>query len=151
MATYKSEKTDINAPAEKVYRRFANPERIADILKNVPEDKITPEQKKQLEEIQLTPDSISLPGAPVGMLTLRITERVEPTLIRFTGEGSPIPMNLVMNITPLTDDSCETQVVLDIDIPAMLKPMINGPLTKMVNQFGTLMRQLGTLPEDGEA
>ncbi len=78
----------------------------------------------------------------MGALTLRAAERRAPELIRFEGENTPVPMSLEINIKALGDNLCEAQVKVDVDIPMMLRPMVNGPLQKMVNQFGELLRHL---------
>lgn len=145
MATYKSSKTELEWSAEKAFERFSNPENLKNVIANLPADKIDENQRKQLEQIELTPDSITLPGGPVGSISLRISERECPTLVRFTGEGTPVPLKLDFKITPVDDAHCDAQVVLEIDIPMMLKPMVNGPLQKMVDQFGELMRQMSRL------
>lgn len=146
MATYKSDKVDVISSAENLFRKVSNPENLLNVISSLPEEHITPEQKAQLSAISVTPDSIVLPGGPVGSLTLRIVERKEPTLIRLQGEGTPVAMEVKFNITPISQDLCQAQAVLDLDIPMMLKPMINGPMQKMVNQFSILLRQLGSMP-----
>ena len=45
-------------------------------------------------------------------------------------------------ITPLTPETCESYVQIDIQIPAMLKPMVNGPLQKMADQIAQMLRQV---------
>ena len=47
-----------------------------------------------------------------------------------------------LHIVPLTPETCETYVQIDLQIPAIMKPMVNGPMQKMVDQFGQMMRQM---------
>ncbi len=142
MATYKSEKVEINQSAEAVYDRLSNPENLRSIIEQAPEDALTDEQRSQLDSIQLTPDSISVAAGPVGALTLRAKGNKPPHLIHFEGENTPVPMSLEMVINPLGAESCDAQVIISLDIPMMLKPMVNGPLQKMVDQFAVLLRHL---------
>ena len=142
MATYKSDKVEVQSSAQSVYDRLSNPENLRGLIAAAPEGSLTAEQKAQLDNIQLTKDSISITGGPVGMLTLRAAERRAPELIRFEGENTPVPMSLEIDIKSLGDSRCEAQVKADVDIPMMLRPMVNGPLQKMVNQFGELLRHL---------
>ena len=51
-------------------------------------------------------------------------------------------MSLSMNIIPVNDGACEFFVQIDIQIPMMLKPMVNGPLQSMVDQFANMIRQI---------
>lgn len=142
MATYKSDAIEIDAPAEKVFAKMSNLENLKALLAQAPANAIPEEQLQQLEQIKMTADTIELPAGPVGSLVLRVTERKEPTLVRLTGEGSPVPLHLDFVITPKSDERCLGQAVLDLDIPMMLRPMVNGPLNKMVGQFGQLMKHI---------
>ena len=112
------------------------------MLKNVPADQIPADQMAMLEQVRVTPDTISFPGGPAGDVTLRLAETEAPSLIRLEGQGTPVPLSMTLHITPLTPESCETYVQIDIQIPAMLKPMVNGPLQKMADQFAQMLRQV---------
>lgn len=140
MATYKSDKVDIQASAQSVFRRLSNPENLRELLAKVPEGSLSEDQRAKLDQIELTADSITLSGAPMRSLTLRLTEKREPELIRFSGEGTPVPMALQVDITPLTDTMCQAQVVIELEIPMLLKPMVSGPMQQLVTQVGTLLR-----------
>ena len=129
-------------PAEKVYARLSNLEGLGEMLKNVPLEQVPADQRAMLEQVKVTPDTISFPGGPVGDITLRVAEKVEPTLISLEGLGTPVPMGLALNIIPLTPDTCETFVKIDVQIPKMLQPMVSGPLQKMADQFGQMLRQI---------
>lgn len=50
-----------------------------------------------------------------------------------------MPLSLGVHIDSKGDTESEVQVLLDIDIPMMLKPMVGGTLQKMVDQFATVM------------
>lgn len=142
MATYQSDKVGMAYPAEKVYSRLSNLEGLGELLKNVPLEQVPAEQRAMLEQVKVSPDTISFPGGPVGDITLRVTEKVEPTLISLEGLGTPVPMGLSLNILPLTPDTCETFVKIEVQIPKMLQPMVSGPLQKMADQFGQMLRQI---------
>lgn len=142
MATYKSEKIGISYPAETVYSKLSNLEGLSSLLSDLPADRIPDDKKEMLENVKVTADTISFPAGPVGNLTLKVTEKVEPTLIRLEGQSTPVPMSLSLHVLPLTSDTCETYVEIELQIPAMLKPMVNGPLQQMADQFGQMLRQM---------
>ena len=79
----------------------------------------------------------------MGNLVFRVTEKEAPKMIRLEGEGLPIKMSLVMNVRPISETTSAAKVDIDIDIPAMLKPMIGGQIQKMASQFGDV---LGSIP-----
>lgn len=142
MATYKSEVVSLAYPAETVFGKLSNLEGFGGILKNVPADKVPADQLAMLEQVRVTPDTISFPAGPAGEVTSKVAETDAPNLIRMEGFGTPVPMSLTLHITPLTPETCESYVQIDIQIPAMLKPMVNGPLQKMADQIAQMLRQV---------
>lgn len=143
MAKYSSEKRTINAPAEVIFEKLSNLENLKGMLDKVPADRIPEDKRQMFENIKITPDTIEVPGAPMGNLVFRVVERKAPTMIKLNGEGIPIAMSLTLHITPITAETSSTQVDIDIDIPAMLKPMVGGQIQKIADQFGQV---LGAIP-----
>lgn len=143
MAIYSSEKVTLNAPAEQVYEKFSNLENLKSLLAKVPADKVPEDKRQMFENIEITPDTISVPGGPMGNLMFRVEERKAPTLIKLRGEGIPIEMALVFHVIPKTENTSEAKVDIDINIPAMLRPMIGGQIQKIADQFGQV---LGAIP-----
>ena len=139
MATYNSEEISLMAPAGAVYSKLSNLDNLRSLLEKVPADKL-----EMFNSISVTPDSVTVPGGPVGALTFRMKEKVEPTLIKLAGEGLPpgIALSLSLHITPEGESTSKAKVTIDISIPAMLKPMVSGPLQKMADQFGQVLRAI---------
>lgn len=143
MAVYSSEKVRLNAGAEAVYDKLSNLENLRGMLDKVPADRIPEDKRQMFENIQITHDTIAVPGGPMGNLVFRVVERKEPTLIKLKGEGIPMEMALVLHIHPESTNTSEANVDIDINIPMMLKPMIGGQIQKIANQFGEV---LGSIP-----
>lgn len=144
MATYNSEEISLMAPAGAVYSKLSNLANLRSLLEKVPADKIPADKLEMFNSISVTPDSVTVPGGPVGALTFRMKEKVEPTLIKLAGEGLPpgIALSLSLHITPEGESTSKAKVTIDISIPAMLKPMVSGPLQKMADQFGQVLRAI---------
>lgn len=142
MATYKSQTVSLAQPAEAVYEKFTNLENLGELLKRVPANQVPDDKAALLEQVKVTKDTISFPGGPAGEVTLKLAECVPPTTVSMVGVGTPVPLSMTLNIVPLSADTCETYVQIDIQIPAMLKPMVNGPLQKMADQFAQMLRQI---------
>lgn len=144
MATYNSEEILLMAPAGAVYSKLSNLDNLRSLLEKVPADKIPADKLEMFNSISVTPDSVTVPGGPVGALTFRMKEKVEPTLIKLAGEGLPpgIALSLSLHITPEGESTSKAKVTIDISIPAMLKPMVSGPLQKMADQFGQVLRAI---------
>ncbi len=142
MAKYKSEEVTLKASAEDVFNRLSDFESLKELLASVPADQIPADKKEMMESIRLTGDSIELPGGPVGSIRLRVVEKTAPTCIRLKGEGTPVPMSLQLDIRPVDALSCRAMAQVDIEIPAMLRPMIAGPMQKMTEQFAHVLRSI---------
>lgn len=140
MATYRSEDVTLGASAQTVFKKLDNLEGLGDLIKNAPADQIPDDKRQMLESISVTHDTISFPAGPMGALTLRKTQSIDPTLIRLEGEGAPVPMSLNLNIIPMGEETCSANVEIDLQIPAMLKPMVNGPMQKMTGEFANMLR-----------
>lgn len=142
MAKYKSEEVPLKASAQNVFDRLSNFESLRDLLAKVPEDQIPADKKEMFDNIHLTNDSIEIPGGVVGNIKLRVVEKVAPTCIKLKGEGTPVPLSLQLDIFPIDDQSCRASAQIDIEIPAMLRPMIAGPMQKMTEQFAQVLHSM---------
>ena len=143
MANYSSGNVTIKASAEKVFDKLSNLENLQSMLEKVPADRIPEDKRQMFENIRITPDTIEVPGGPMGNLVFRVIERKSPSLIKLQGEGIPVAMSLSLHIRPETEETSLANVDLDIDIPAMLRPMIGGQIQKIADQFGDV---LGAIP-----
>lgn len=143
MAIYSSEKVLLQAPANVVYEKLSNLENLKGMLDKVPSDRIPEDKRQMFENIRITPDSIEIPGAPMGTLIFRVAEKKSPEYIRLKGEGIPLQMALELHLEEAPENKTYGRVDVDIEIPAMLKPMIGGQIQKIADQFGSV---LGAVP-----
>lgn len=141
MTTFTSEPVTIQAPAGTVFNKLSNLENLRLLLDKVPADRIPDDKRAIFDNIEITPDSITIPGTPAGPLTLGVTERRDPTLIRLEGQGTPVPMSLSLELTP-DGAACTGSVRIDLELPMLLKPMVAGPMKKVVDQFATVLGAL---------
>lgn len=140
MATFKSDKVSLHYPAEKVFDKLSNLENLKSVLANMPKESIPSEQLQALNQVKVTSDSISLPAGPVGEITLRVSRKEPPAFIKLIGENSPVPLSLSIEIDSTDSNSCDVTVIFELEIPAMLKPMVSGPLNKMSSQFAEMIK-----------
>ncbi len=138
MSEFKSDTVTLLSPAATVYSKLSNFENLKTLLDKMPAEGIDADKAEMLKQITVTHDTISFPGGPVGNVTLRATERIEPTLIHLEGEHTPMPLSMKLHLTPLGNET-QAQVVIDLQIPTMLRPMIAGPVQKMCDQFAQML------------
>lgn len=135
MATFSSPSKIVNSSAASVADKFSD---FTAFQKYI--DMMPAEERAKVGDVSLTADSIVMHTPQVGDITLKVTERT-PSCVRLTAQGSPVPMNIALDIKPVAEDKSELQATMDVDIPAFLKPMIGGTLQKAVDQFGALMEK----------
>ena len=142
MAIFKSKTVSVAAPATAVFDKLSDLSSLKTLMSEIPASAVPEDQRSMLESVKVTDDTIAFPAGPVGELTMRMTQKVRPTLIRLDGEGAPVALNMSLEIGEVSQDASEAAVSIDIAIPAMLKPMIGGTLQKMADQFADVIAQL---------
>lgn len=143
MSEYKSDVKHISASADTVYERLSNLENLRSFIDKIPEDKIPADKLEAIKQMELTADSITVPGGPTGAITLNIVERVPGSLIVLKPDAIPMELKLELRIDSVSDDESTLQVVIVADIPMMLRPMVKGPFNQLVTQFADM---LGSIP-----
>ena len=136
MATFTGKSAIIEKSTVEVAEKFSDLSRIQDILNSLPE-----EQRAKAGDVELTKDKITIKTQQVGEVSFVVTERSTERVV-FNAEGSPVPMKLVINLKSVSENRTELVTVMDVEIPAFLKPMVGGAMQKAVDQFGVLMQQL---------
>ncbi len=133
----------VNAPVERVYATLSNLENLRPLLDKAQNDENLKEKIREsgqpnaldaLANITLTNDSISVPAAMIGSVSLKIVEREENKCIKFVTEKSPINATLWIQVLPVTDTTSKMKLTVDADIPFMLKAMIGSKLKNGIEQ-----------------
>lgn len=137
MATYKSKPAKIDRPAQEIFARFSDMSRLQETL-----DKLPADQRDKIGQVEFTQDSIRITTSQVGDILFKVKEKVEPTKIVFGTESSPVPLTMEVDIKPLTDTTSEIETVIDVEIPAIVRPIIGPQLQKAADKFGELISGL---------
>lgn len=134
MATYKSKQVTISHPIEEVYERISNIGAYQQKLDSLPA-----EVKDKLGDVRFEPAAIVITAAPVGEIRFAVKERIKPSSVKLSAEQSPVPLTLSVNLTPDSDSSTNAVSQIDVEIPAMLKPMVGGKMQEAADKFGELI------------
>lgn len=156
MTKFESNIKQVNSPQAAVYNRLSDltnlevlRERINDpafveALKasgQVPEDKL--EQLRDMaKNIELTPDTITLPGSPIGNVTLRIVERDEPKCIKFEVQNAPIAGNLWIQILPTSPYESKMKCTIGAELNFLMKQMAKKPLQEGVEKLADMLAMI---------
>ena len=103
---------------------------------------LTPEQiaqaKEQLQTMTFDRDTLSI-GSPLGKITLRIIERDEPKYIKFAGEGTPIPVNVWIQLLPHGEGEAKLRVTIGAEVNFFMKGMVSKPLQQAANGLADIL------------
>ena len=143
MSRYESKVQIIRANQQSVYARLSDLSQL-----QVMKDSLTAEQKDMIKakfdevsngkvavsNLAFTADTAScnIQGMP---FTVRIIEREEPKLIKFTAENSPVPATLWIQLLQAAPYETKVKVTIDVDIPFFLKPMVGSKLDGIADQI----------------
>lgn len=75
-------------------------------------------------------------------MTLRVTERIPAKRIALTAENAPVPIILSVNLNEKDTETTEVVTSIDVEMPAMLRPMVGPKLQEAANKFGDMIKNL---------
>ena len=136
MTKYTSKPATVGVAPEVLDQKFADFNGMQDKLNELPED-----QRAKIGEINFTNDSIEIVTPQVGGIVLRAVER-EPGKVVLKAENSPVPMSINILYKGVGEGESEVVGEMEVEIPAMLKPLVGPALQKAVDQFGIVFASL---------
>lgn len=136
MAQYKSKPVTVNKAAQYIVDKFADLSSFGQALDSMPAV-----DRERVGDVKFEKDSITIDTKQVGQISFKVTERT-PVKVTMCAVGSPVPLELSVNLKPLDAASTEIFTEIDVEIPAMLRPMVGGAMQKAADQFGDLMAKL---------
>ena len=111
-----------------------------DKLAGMPED-----VRKHMGDLTFTRDSVCMDTKQAGKVVFKVTERDDRHIVLAC--SCPLPISLTLNLSPVADDAAKTEVSTDVDIeiPAMLRPIIGPQMQKVADHFSTAMGSIASL------
>ena len=120
MSQYESNVKNIPYPQERVYARLEDLNNLDSLKGKLPEDKV--------KDLTYSRDEATVNVPQIGNLTIRIIEREAPKCIKLEAVGSPIPINMWIQIIPDGEAASKMRVVIKAEVNFMLRAMIDKPL-----------------------
>lgn len=137
MTTYSSKTIELQLPVATVYARISD---IGGFQSRI--DQLPDEVKSKIGSVRFTDDSIIINAAPMGDMVLKVTERIPEKRVAFTAQGAPVPLIMAINVEAAGEDRTNVVTSIDVEIPAMLKPMVGPKLQEAAEKFGDMIRNL---------
>ena len=151
---YESSVKAIASPQACVYAKLADLNNLAVIKEHfedpavrekmaaqVPEDKLN-QLREQIRQMTFDTDSVSCNVPPLGTISLRIIEREEPKCIKFETANSPIPLNLWIQLLPVSESQCKMKLTVRADLNPFIKAMVSKPLKEGVEKLADMLAMI---------
>ena len=124
---------------ERVYGKLEDLNNLASL-----KDKFEQVRDKLGDKIQdMSFDRDSLTLAVQGMnVTLRIIEREPCKCIKFEGDKSPIPVNLWIQILPVSEEQAKMKVTIRAEVNMFMKAMVSKPLQEGVEKLADMLAMI---------
>ena len=134
MAKYESKPVAVNQPIEALFDRFSDISLFQQKIEEIPA-----EERAKIGDVTFEADAICINTPQVGQLKFQVTERTAPGHIVFSAVGSPIPLSMVIDIKSISESASEVVTAIDVEIPAMLRPLIGGKMQEAADKFGEMI------------
>ena len=140
MTKYTGKTSVVNLPAAEISDKYADMSTFNDKLAGMPED-----VRKHMGDLTFTRDSVCMDTKQAGKVVFKVTERDDRHIVLAC--SFPLPISLTLNLSPVADDAAKTEVSTDVDIeiPAMLRPIIGPQMQKVADHFSTAMGSIASL------
>lgn len=140
MTKYTGKTSVVNLAAAEISDKFADMSTFNDKLAGMPED-----VRKHMGDLTFTRDSVCMDTKQAGKVVFKVTERDDRHIVLAC--SFPLPISLTINLSPVAADAAKTEVSTDVDIeiPAMLRPIIGPQMQKVADHFSTAMGSIASL------
>lgn len=136
MSKYSGKPFVIDKPAQEVADKFADLSTLNQFVENLPA-----EDREKLGGVSFTTDSISVDTKQMGTMTFVVTERTAQA-VKLQASGLPVALDLAIDLKALEPDKTEATCSIDIELPAMLRPMIAPQLKKAVEMLSDVVAKI---------
>lgn len=124
---------------ERVYNKLSDLNNLEGVRERL--DMVKDKLDGKLEDMSFDRDSITLKVQGIS-LTLRIIEREPLKCIKFEGDKSPIPLNLWIQILPVTQEEAKMKVTIRAEVNMLMKAMVSKPLQEGVEKLADMLAML---------
>lgn len=132
MTTYESELKTISSSGEMVFDVLSNLNNLEKIASN-------PSFAEKAKDLRYDADSCSFAVDGFGRFGIRIVERSPFSKIVMTSENAPISFQVVILLGYLSENESTLKLLLNVELPSMIKMMVGNKLQDGVNSIAELL------------
>lgn len=136
MVQFESSVKHVPYTQERVYTKLANLNNLASVRERL--DAIKAQAGGKVEDLSFDQNSLTLKVQGIN-LTLRIIEREPMKCIKFEGDKTPIPLNVWIQILPVSDAEAKMKVTIRAEVNAFMKAMVSKPLQEGVEKLADML------------
>ena len=139
MVQFESSVKHVPYTQERVYTKLADLNNLASVRERL--DAIKAQAGGKVEDLSFDQDSLTLKVQGIN-LTLRIIEREPMKCIKFEGDKTPIPLNVWIQILPVSEAEAKMKVTIRAEVNAFMKAMVSKPLQEGVEKLADMLAMI---------
>ena len=139
MVQFESSVKHVPYSQERVYTKLADLNNLASVREKL--DAVKEQAGGKVEDLFFDQDSLTLKVQGIS-LTLRIIEREPMKCIKFEGDKTPIPLNVWIQILPVSEAEAKMKVTIRAEVNAFMKAMVSKPLQEGVEKLADMLAMI---------
>ena len=139
MAQFESSIKFVPYSQERVYNKLEDLNNLASLKERF--EQVREKVGDKIQDIAFDRDSLTLTVQGMNV-TLRIIEREPCKCIKFEGDKSPIPVNLWVQILPVTEEQAKMKVTIRAEVNMFMKAMVTKPLPEGVEKIADMLAMI---------
>ena len=139
MVQFESSVKHVPYSQERVYTKLADLNNLASVREKL--DALKEQAGGKVEDLSFDQDSLTLKVQGIS-LTLRIIEREPMKCIKFEGDKTPIPLNVWIQILPVSEAEAKMKVTIRAEVNAFMRAMVSKPLQEGVEKLADMLAMI---------
>ena len=96
----------------------------------------------QIHSMEFSNDSLSVNVPPIGKIAIQIVDREEPKCVKYKSVDSPLPVNLWVQMLPVTDTTSKMKLTLEAELNFMMKGIVSKPLQEGLEKLAEALASI---------
>ncbi len=139
MAQFESSVKYVPYSQERVYNKLEDLNNLASLKERF--EQVREKVGDKIQDVAFDRDSLTLTVQGMNV-TLRIIEREPCKCIKFEGDKSPIPVNLWVQILPVSEEQAKMKVTIRAEVNMFMKAMVTKPLQEGVEKIADMLAMI---------
>ena len=139
MAQFESNIKYVPYSQEQVYNKLEDLNNLAALKERF--EQVREKVGDKIQDMSFDRDSLTLTVQGMNV-TLRIIEREPCMCIMFEGDKSPIPVNLWIQVLPVTSEQAKLKVTIRAEVNMFMKAMVTKPLQEGVEKIADMLAMI---------